>query len=265
MRIVDGATRLYAIIGDPIEQVKSPEGLTRRFHAAGANALMLPVHVRVADFDAIVPSLMRIGNLDGLIATVPFKARMMPLADRVLETGQQVGAVNVMRRERDGSWTADMFDGRGFVRGLENNGHRVAGRRVLLVGAGGAGSAIAFSLAAAGVAAIRVVEREAGRAEHLAARLREFYPRLEAEAGAAETRGRDLFVNASPVGMAPEDGMPVPLGKLDQGAVVADVVVLPEPTPWLRHGLACGCPVMGGRDMFEGQADELVRFFGIAE
>jgi shikimate dehydrogenase len=265
MRIVDGATRLYVIIGDPIAQVKSPEGLTERFRAAGANALMLPVHVRTADFDEVVPALMRIANLDGLIATVPFKARVMPLADRVLESGRQVGAVNALRREQDGSWSADMFDGHGFVRGLEKNGHKVPGRRVLLIGAGGAGSALAFALAASGVAAIRIAEADPGRAERLAARLREFYPRLEVETGAPETRGRDLVVNASPVGMAPDDGMPVPLGRLDQGTVVADVIVKPEPTPFLRHGLACGCPVMGGGDMFEGQADELVRFFGIAK
>jgi shikimate dehydrogenase len=265
MRIVDGATRLYVIIGDPIEQVKSPEGLTERFRAAGLNALMLPVHVRTADFDEVVPALMRIANLDGLIATVPFKARVMPLADRVLESGRQVGAVNVLRREKDGSWSADMFDGHGFVRGLEKNGHNVSGRRALLVGAGGAGSAIAFALAASGVAALRVVEADARRAEHLVRRLRDFYPGLEADAGPPETQGRDLVVNATPVGMAPKDGLPVPLGRLDQGTVVGDVIVKPEPTPFLRHGLACGCPVMGGREMFEGQVDELLRFFGIAQ
>ena len=77
---ITGATRLYAIIGDPIAQVRSPEVFTERFAAAGMDAVLVPVHVPRDRFDAIVPALMALGNLDGLLVTVPFKARMVPFA-----------------------------------------------------------------------------------------------------------------------------------------------------------------------------------------
>ena len=118
-----GATRLYAIIGDPIAQVRSPEVFTERFAAAGIDAVLVPAHVPAERFDAIVPALMALGNLDGLLVTVPFKARMASLRKRLGCDGADcIGAVNALRREADGTWTGDMFDGAGFVRGARAQG-----------------------------------------------------------------------------------------------------------------------------------------------
>ena len=167
----DGATRLYAIIGDPIAQVRSPKVLNPRFAAAGLNAVLVPVHVRPERFDETVRGLMAIGNLDGIIATVPYKARIMPYIGNALPMAAKVGAANALRREPDGSWSGDMFDGRGLVRGLRDARIQPDGRRVMLVGAGGAGSAIAVALADAGVAAITIFDVEAGKAQALADRV----------------------------------------------------------------------------------------------
>jgi len=73
-----GATRLYAIVGDPVAQVRSPEVFTARFAADGVDAVLIPVHVPAAHFDAIAPALLAIGNLDGVLVTIPFKARIVP-------------------------------------------------------------------------------------------------------------------------------------------------------------------------------------------
>jgi shikimate dehydrogenase len=108
---ITGATRLYAIVGDPIVQVRSPEVFTERFAGAGINAVLVPAHVPIARFDEVIPALMALGNLDGLLVTVPFKARMLPFANRLGPTAACIGAVNSLRREADGSWTGDMFDG----------------------------------------------------------------------------------------------------------------------------------------------------------
>jgi hypothetical protein len=138
---INGATRLYAIIGDPIAQVKSPQVLNPRFAAAGLNAVLFPVHVKPELFDETVRGLMAIANLDGIIATVPYKARIIPFIGNVLPMAAKVGAANALRRGPDGSWSGDMFDGRGLVRGLRDASIPLEGRRVMLVGAGGAGSA----------------------------------------------------------------------------------------------------------------------------
>ena len=262
-RIVDGATRLYGIIGDPIAQVGSPRVFTERFRAAGRNAVLVPFHVLGAAFDETVRGLMALANLDGLIATVPYKARMLSYVDRVMRTGQQVGAINAMRRDPDGKWTGDMFDGRGLVRGLAARGHSVAGRRVLLIGAGGAGSAIACALAEAGAAGLTLFDIEDAKARALSARVSAAFPACQIRVDSPTPAGHDMIVNATPIGMAPGDGLPAQLGTLDPKVVVADVVLKETATPLLRHADACGCPTMGGRAMLEGQVDEMLRFFGM--
>src|ERR1043166_5463291 len=153
-RIVDGATRLSCIIGDPVAQTGSPRGFSERFRAARRNAILVPFHVPAAAFEPIVRGIMALANLDGIIVTVPYKARMLQFVDRILPTAQKIGAVNALRREADGQWSGDRFDGRGIVRAVTAGGRAVAGRNVMLIGAGGAGSAIACALAEAGVGSI---------------------------------------------------------------------------------------------------------------
>jgi shikimate dehydrogenase len=265
---IDGATRLFGIIGDPVAQVRSPEAMNPRFAAAGVNAVLVPLHVRPERFDETLRGLLALGNLDGLVVTVPYKARILPFLDRVLPTGRAVGAVNALRREPDGSWTGDMFDGRGLVRGLHARGHEVAGRRVMLLGAGGAGSAVAFAFAEAGAAAISIHDIDPGRAESLVSRLRDAYPACDARVAPPGT-GYDWLVNATPVGMAADgsspdsDRLPAEFGRLDPGLLVVDVIMKPEVTPLLALARACGCRTVGGRAMLEGQADELARFFRV--
>ena len=87
---ITGATRLYAILGEPIVQVRSPEVYTERFAAIHMNAVLVPALVPTKRFDEVIPALMALGNLDGLLVTVPFKARMLPFASRL---GRAVGGM----------------------------------------------------------------------------------------------------------------------------------------------------------------------------
>ncbi|MFI4986476.1 MAG: shikimate dehydrogenase family protein [Alphaproteobacteria bacterium] len=261
--LVDGATRLYGIIGDPIAQVRSPEVMTARFRAAGRNAIMVPLHVLPERFDESVPALKSLANLDGLIITVPYKLRIVPHVDRLLPTGAAVRAINAMRREKDGSWSGDMFDGRGLVRSMAAEGLAIAGLRVMQLGAGGAGSAVAFAMAEAGAAALTLFDVAAAKAADLAARVAAAYPRCAVSVAPATVAGQDILINATPVGMTPGDGLPAELGTLDPALLVIDVVMKPPLTPLLRHAEACGCRTMGGRFMLAGQVEEVVRFFGI--
>jgi shikimate dehydrogenase len=261
---INGATRLYAIIGDPIAQVRSPEVFTERFAERGVDAVMIPVHVPADRFDAIAPSILALGNLDGVLVTVPFKARMTAFATHVGATANTIGAVNALRREADGSWTADMFDGVGFVRATERKGERIARRRVALFGAGGAGSAIACALADAGVRSIDIIDPDARKASALVGTLARAFPDCAFAVGHAVSEGVDMIVNASPVGMRPEDGLPGPIGRLDAGILVGDVVITATPTVLIRHAKQYGCAWVDGRDMHAGQVDTLLAFFAAA-
>src|SRR6185437_12144579 len=114
-RIVDGATRIFAIIGEPIAQVKSPAAITKRFRAAGRNALLIPLNIPTAHFDDVMRGLKALANFDGYVVTIPHKERVMAHVDRLLPIASAVGAANVARRERDGSWSGEMYDGEGLV------------------------------------------------------------------------------------------------------------------------------------------------------
>ena len=263
--IVDGSTRVYGIIGNPIAQVRSPEVMTARFREAGRNAILIPIQVAPDTFEDTMRGIMRIGNLDGLVITVPYKARALALADRLMPTGEQVGAINALRREPDGSWSGDMFDGKGLVAGLRGRGFDIAGSKVKMIGAGGAGSAVAVALAEAGAHAIDIYDVDRARAQNLADRVKIYFPgcATRAVSNAAAIDGHTLLVNCSPVGMTAGDGMPAPFGQFDASLMVVDVIMKPEVTPLAAHARACGCRVMNGIPMLEGQARGVMAFFGV--
>jgi len=259
---IGGATRLYAIIGDPIAQVKSPGVYTMLFAERGIDAVMLPAHVLPGRFDESVRGLMALGNLDGLVVTVPYKARMVPFATRLGPTAARIAALNALRREPDGTWSGDMFDGAGFVQAALRKGAVLAGRRVALFGAGGAGSAIACELVAVGVASLALIDPAPQRADTLARLLAAAFPACDIHVAAGVAGDRDMIVNASTVGMHAGDGLPGDIGPLDARTLVGDVVVTGTgPSALIRTASERGCLTVDGHDMFAGQMDALMGFF----
>jgi shikimate dehydrogenase len=206
--------------------------------------------------------LKALRTLDGIVATMPHKSAAAAFADEVLETGRLVGAVNALRRRADGRWEADMFDGRGFVAGLGARGHAAAGKRVALIGAGAAGSAIAVSLCQAGIAALSVHDLDAAKGERLVALVGAAFPKVNARTATPDLAAADILINATALGMQPDDPLPWDLADLRPGTVVGDVTTKPEVTPFVAAARAMDAPTVTGRDMFEGQLRELGAFFG---
>jgi shikimate 5-dehydrogenase len=258
---VNGATRLYGIVGDPVTQVRSAEVYSELFAAKGLNAILIPLHVLPDQFDDTMRGLMALGNMDGLMVTAPYKARALPFAARLGATARCIGAVNALRRDADGTWSGDMFDGAGFVRGAQRKGETLRGRRVALYGAGGAGSAIACELAKAGVASIAILDPQAARAVSLAKDVHEAFPACATSAAASLPADADMIVNASMVGMRPGDGLPGAIDALTANVLVGDVVLSEAPTPIIQHAIRHGCRYLTGRDMHAGQIDALMAFF----
>ncbi|MGU7773776.1 shikimate dehydrogenase family protein [Burkholderia sp. MR1-5-21] len=265
VRPITGKTRLFAIVGDPIEQVRSPQVYCAEFANAGFDAVLVPLHVARDEIHEVLPALLRLRNLDGVLVTSPFKADALAIADDVHPRARRVGAVNALRRHPDGRWFGDMFDGEGFVRGILASGHVVRGRRALVLGCGGAGSAIAGALIDAGVAEITVSDPDSERASSVARALLQMSGECRVNAGGADASGKDLIVNASVVGMRDTDGMPADIGPLDARVLVGDVVLRPEdrPTALIEHARKYGCSVVTGIDMHSGQVDAILEFFGI--
>lgn len=260
MSDVTGRTRVYAIVADPVRHVRTPQVLNARFAARGHDAILVPLHVAAADLATAFAAFRVMRNLGGVVVTVPHKGSAAALCDALGPSAAAVAAVNVVRREDDGRLTGENFDGEGFVEGLRREGLEPRGMTVLLSGAGGAASAIAFGLARAGAARLTIANRTQEKARALAARLRSSFPALDVRAGEADPTGHQLVVNATSLGMHPADPLPLDAEALTPGMVAAEVVMAPERTAFLREATRRGCRVHLGRYMLEAQSCLLATF-----
>jgi shikimate dehydrogenase len=255
---MDGETRLHFCVGDPIAQLKSPEGLSAAFARRGVNAVCIPAQVKSEDLAGFFAAAKRIVNVDGFIVTVPHKLAALHHCDEISPRARLLGAVNVMRRRRpDGQWEGDMTDGIALLAALRGHGFMPEGKRALLIGAGGAGCAVALALLEASVASLVISDIDDARRDRLVAQLKS---RGEICSGAAEPSGFDLVVNATPVGMVSSDPMPLEAARIEQGAVVADLITKPAVTPLIAYARSRGVRTVTGEDMFVLQKDILADF-----
>lgn len=256
---LSGASRVYYIVGDPIAQVKSPAGVSEAFHARGHNAYVMPAHVAPRDLAAWLAGVSLAHNVDGIIITIPHKFAAFALCATTSERAAFLGAVNTLRRNTDGSWHGDMFDGLGFVAALQENASDPSGKRALLVGAGGAGSAIAHALVVAGVRELAVFDDDAVRRAALIARLANL-KKCPVVAGSPDPTGFDLIVNATPAGMREGDALPVRMEAVTATTVVGCVITAPAITLLIAQARARGCPTVTGTQMFGKVRDLMVDF-----
>ncbi|RZJ18215.1 MAG: shikimate dehydrogenase [Haliea sp.] len=261
--MIRGSTLLIAHIGYPTDAFKAPMIYNPWFEQAGINAVVMPMGVRPEDYAQVLKSLFKLTNIRGALITMPHKVTTLPLLDAFTPAVEIAGACNAILRRADGSLLGDMFDGAGFVRGVLRKGLQLAGARVLVVGSGGVGSAIAASLAAAGVRAMALHDVHPASAEALGARLRKHYPALEVGLNGTDPAGYDLVVNATPLGMNEDDPLPVDVSRMSSSTFAGEVVMKKEMTPFLRAAQARGCQVQVGSDMLFEQIPAYLEFFGL--
>jgi shikimate dehydrogenase len=201
-------------------------------------------------------------NIRGALVTMPHKVTTAALVDEASPAVRLAGSCNAVRRSQDGRLQGDLFDGEGFVRALRRNGCQVEGARALVVGTGGVGSAIAVSLAWAGAASIALADTQPAAAATIAERLARHFPSLDLRTDDADPRGRDLVVNATPLGMREGDPLPIDVSRLKPGTFVGDVVMNGGTTPFLAAARERGCRVQPGIDMLFEQIPLYLDFFG---
>ena len=260
--MISGKTTLIAHLGYPTESFKAPMIYNPWFERHGIDAVVVPMGVKPEDYPAVLQSLGRLTNLRGALVTMPHKVTTMGLVDEVTTTARIAGACNAVLLRPDGTLLGDQFDGAGFVRGVERKGRALKGARVLVSGTGGVGSAIAASLAAAGVAEMALFDLSAESADALAARLRSHYPQLKLSTGSKDPAGFDVVVNATPLGMKEGDPLPFDVSRISPETMVGEVVMKSEYTPLLRAARDKGCMVQVGTDMLFEMIPAYLEFFG---
>ncbi len=260
--MISGKTTLIAHVGYPTGSFKAPMIYNPWFDAHGIDAVVVPMGVMAEDFPAFLPQLFRLTNIRGALITMPHKVTTMGLVHEISTTAQIAGASNAVLKREDGTLLADMFDGSGFVRGMQRKGHEATGARALVVGSGGVGCAIAASLAQAGLAGITLFDAHPPSADALADRLRTHYPNLDVRTGSKDPAGFDIVVNATPLGMKDDDPLPIDPSRLAPSTFVGEVVMKTEFTPLLQAAIAKGCPVQVGTDMLFEMIPAYLEFFG---
>ncbi|HEX4833073.1 MAG TPA: hypothetical protein VH478_18475 [Trebonia sp.] len=247
---LSGATRLYPIIGDPVRYTESPARLTGTFGNRGHNGLCIPMQVSEGDLYAVMTGLTALPNLDGILVTMPHKATAFAYCATSSERARMLGVISVMRRNPDGTWHGDMLDGLAFVKAQADHGAHVAGARALLIGAGGAGSAIALALVEAGARELVIHDARQSRGPGLAGLLASLGD-TRVTAGPPDPAGCDLVFNATPMGMADGDPLPVDTARLTPAMFVGDVIAGHGVTPFIKAAQDAGCKVATGVHMVE--------------
>ena len=260
---IDGHTELIAHIGHPTHSFKAPLIYNPYFEHAGINTVVVPMGCRPEGFPALLRAVFALENIRGALITMPHKVSVVDLLDDVSPAVRVAGACNAVRRDAAGRLVGDMFDGEGFVRGVRRKGVQVQGARVLIVGAGGVGSAIAASFAAAGVAALSLYDLRPASVDSLAERLRRHFPAVEVRTGSNDPVGHDVVVNATPMGMEPGDPLPLDVTRLSPSTFVGEVVMRQTMTAFLQAAQARGCRFQIGTDMLFEQIPAYLEFFGL--
>src|ERR1700759_5421972 len=174
--MISGTTTLIAHLGYPTHSFKSPLIYNPWFEKNGIDAVVVPMGVKAEEYPEFFKYLFRLTNIRGALVTMPHKVTTIRLVDEITPTVQIAGAANAVLLREDGTLLGDQFGGAGFGRGVERGVFPLVGRRALVVGNGGVGSAIAASLAAAGVAALGLFDPARESSESLAGPVRQPYP-----------------------------------------------------------------------------------------
>ena len=261
--IISGTSSVYVMIGHPIAQVQSPVILNRYFRQAKIDAYMAVVDIKPPGGEAFFEFLRHWDNCQGCIVTVPHKQLALRCVDTASARAKRIGAVNVVRRLPSGELDGDMVDGLGYLHALEKHRVSVQNKHMLLIGAGGVGSAIAHSAAEAGLARISVIDIDKTRQHALITSLHEHYPALSVATAPPANSDLDIVTNATPLGMRENDPLPYALEEIKPSALIADVVTLPVMTPWLKLAQEKGFAIQTGPEMTKPQIPLFSRHLGL--
>lgn len=249
---LDSQTVLHGVFGDPIKHSKSPIMHNRAFRELGLNAAYVAFHVGPGKLKAAVEGIRAL-QFRGVNVTIPHKVEVMEYLDEIDEHARVIGAVNTIVND-NGRLKGYNTDGIGYVRSLqEEAGFRVRGKRVLMLGAGGAARGVAYALAREGASAMWIANRTVDKAEQLASTVSGMtrssgigYEQI------ADIRVEvDLIVHNTSVGMHPNvDEVLIDTSWFHEGLTVSDLVYNPLETRLLREAKARGAQTHGGLGMF---------------
>jgi len=239
---MDAHTLLYGLIGDPVSHSLSPVMHNKAFKQIGYNGAYMAFHIKDLGPETIY-GIKALG-VKGLSVTIPHKVTIMDLIDEIDETAKKIGAVNTIVND-NGKLSGYNTDCIGAVKALQEK-TQIAGKEVVMIGAGGAARAVGYGILSKG-GKLKIVNILKDEGENLAKDLDvPYYPISD-----FKKLDYQILVNTTPVGMTPDtDAMPVQSKDLKKGAVVMDIIYNPLKTKLLKEAEKIGCATVDGVSMF---------------
>lgn len=262
---ITGKTRVWVHLAHPSAHVRATQTFNRAFRERELDVVAVSIDVAPADMPPLVRGLKGWRNLAGIGVTMPHKGPIAAVCDEIVGLGKLIKSVNAIRREPDGKLVGANTDGSGFVTGLKQAGIDPAGKRVLLVGVGGAGRAMAFALAQAGTGELTLCNRTVATAKEVAVQIAAAFPNTKTSVGPPDPTGFAIVINATPLGMKDSDALPMDVSKLTPKMVVAEIIIMPERTRLAEEAERRGCRVHLGLPMLTCQIDEVITFLGLKD
>jgi shikimate dehydrogenase len=263
---ISGTTKIFPVIGWPVEQVKAPILFNTYFKRHNIDARVVPLKIAPEAYAAAVRMLMAVENVGGIFVSIPHKPASVDAVDVVSPRAALAGACNAIYKGPDGVIYGDLIDGEGFIRAFDRTcgdaGFPWARGRALVVGSGGVGCAVAAALAARSIAQVDVCDNRADQAQALRARLQVAFPDTRVGLGLPAAEGYDVVVNCTPLGMHPHDPLPLDLRGVEPSCIVADCGMKIEMTRLLVDAQARGCRIQKGKEMMIEQSPLYLGLFG---
>lgn len=260
---INGKTKLIALIGDPIEKAKTPELMNQLLEERGllGEYIAIGFHISPEHLKDAIEGIKKIHNFVGAVVTMPYKQQIISLIDSCESEVKFIEACNLIYRQPDASLHGYNFDGVGFVAGLKSNGYVLKNKRCVLIGAGGAASAIAYALLAEECLELNILNRSHERAEKLKHHLLEAkFKNITIKINEKVVEHFDLLINATPLGMNETDPLPTTEDIIKKAKMVAECVVTVEKTKLLtlaeQH-----TQIHLGKAMLEGQLGLMLDLF----
>jgi len=265
--LIDATFNVFGMVGNPVSQTQTPSLFNQYCRVNNHAAVMVPFKLSGKPaLEDLIQMMKDSQFLSGFVSTIPFKANLYDICDIHGPAAAALGKVNTVKISTAGQVVGEMFDGIGFVEALNSKKFSYSDAKCLVIGCGAAGQAIALELIRNGISNCTIIDTNAAALNHLKNIMSSKTDSYElSQVLPADLAKFDLIINASPLGMLPDDPLPCDLSGISADCFVGDCVTNFETTAFLKAARGKGCPIITGADMANGQLMSILKFFGVSE
>ncbi len=260
---ISGKTGIIAHIGYPTTTFTAPMILNPCFETLKAQLVVIPMACKAEDLSRLMNGLLRLENFVGALITMPHKQKILQYLKFKSHLVDLSSSCNILKLNKSREVVGEMYDSKGLLNVMYERGVNLQGASILLIGAGGVGSAIAFSLGRTGVNKLTIKDLDYLKSAQLCKKIKKFFPKILVNIWDGKETDLDIIINASPAGMKAAKELPIAINQIKSAEVVADFVLTSSESSLINIARKNGSKVISGNDILMAQIPEILNFFGL--